>query len=83
MEHNPEPVLLTCAYEIVSELGYGGMGAVYLARRADGKFEQTVAVKMLRREFNTERLRRTFARETNGSRRSLASALPSSQSRRI
>ncbi len=51
------------AYEIVSELGYGGMGAVYLARRADGKFEQTVAVKMLRREFNTERLRRTFARE--------------------
>jgi eukaryotic-like serine/threonine-protein kinase len=53
------------AYEIVSELGYGGMGAVYLARRADGKFEQTVAVKMLRREFNTERLRRTFAREKN------------------
>jgi predicted Ser/Thr protein kinase len=51
------------AYEIVSELGYGGMGAVYLARRADGKFEQTVAVKMLRREFNTERLRRTFDRE--------------------
>jgi eukaryotic-like serine/threonine-protein kinase len=51
------------AYEIVSELGCGGMGAVYLARRADGKFEQTVAVKMLRREFNTDRLRRTFARE--------------------
>ena len=51
------------AYEIVSELGSGGMGAVYLARRADGKFEQRVAVKMLRREFNTERLRRTFNRE--------------------
>jgi serine/threonine-protein kinase len=51
------------AYEIVSELGSGGMGAVYLARRADGKFEQQVAVKMLRREFNTERLRRTFNRE--------------------
>ena len=50
-------------YEIVSELGYGGMGAVYLARRADGKFEQTVAVKMLRRELNTARLRRTFERE--------------------
>ncbi len=50
-------------YEIVSELGVGGMGAVYLARRADGKFEQQVAVKMLRREFNTERLRRTFNRE--------------------
>ena len=50
-------------YEIVSDLGFGGMGAVYLARRADGKFEQTVAIKMLRREFNTERLRRTFERE--------------------
>ncbi|MET0645088.1 MAG: serine/threonine-protein kinase [Pyrinomonadaceae bacterium] len=51
------------AYEIVSELGSGGMGAVYLARRADGKFDQRVAIKMLRREFNTERLRRTFNRE--------------------
>lgn len=51
------------AYEIVSELGVGGMGAVYLARRADGKFEQQVAVKMLRREFNTGRLRRVFERE--------------------
>ncbi len=51
------------AYEIVSELGSGGMGAVYLARRADGKFEQAVAVKMLRREFNTEKIRRAFKRE--------------------
>jgi len=51
------------SYEIVSELGSGGMGAVYLARRADGKFEQRVAVKMLKREFNTERLRRAFDRE--------------------
>ena len=51
------------SYEIVSELGCGGMGAVYLARRADGKFEQRVAVKMLKREFNTERLRRAFDRE--------------------
>lgn len=50
-------------YEIVSELGVGGMGAVYLAARADGKFEQRVAVKMLKREFNTEKIRRTFKRE--------------------
>ncbi|HEV2706801.1 MAG TPA: serine/threonine-protein kinase [Pyrinomonadaceae bacterium] len=50
-------------YEIVSELGFGGMGAVYLATRADGKFEQRVAIKMLKREFNTEKIRRNFNRE--------------------
>ncbi|HWS55676.1 MAG TPA: serine/threonine-protein kinase [Pyrinomonadaceae bacterium] len=50
-------------YEIELELGCGGMGAVYLARRADGKFEQRVAVKMLKRELNTEKLRRAFDRE--------------------
>lgn len=50
-------------YEVVSELGFGGMGTVYLARRADGKFEQQVAIKMLKREFNTEKIRRTFKRE--------------------
>lgn len=50
-------------YEVVSELGLGGMGAVYLARRADGKFEQRVAIKMLKREFNVEKIRRNFERE--------------------
>ena len=50
-------------YEIVSELGLGGMGAVYLAMRRDGKFEQKVAIKMLKREFNTETIRRNFKRE--------------------
>jgi hypothetical protein len=50
-------------YRVVRELGCGGMGAVYLATRADGKFEQTVAIKMLRREFNTARLRQNFRRE--------------------
>src|ERR1035441_9489239 len=28
-------------------LGSGGMGAVYLARRADGQFDQTVALKVM------------------------------------
>ena len=47
-------------YEIVEELGDGGMGAVYLAERTDGKFEQKVAVKMLKREYNTKKIRRRF-----------------------
>jgi len=50
-------------YEIVGELGYGGMGAVYLGTRADGKFAQRVAVKLLRREYNIEKIRRNFERE--------------------
>lgn len=50
-------------YEITGELGFGGMGAVYLAERTDGKFAQKVAVKMLKREFNVEKIRRNFRRE--------------------
>lgn len=50
-------------YEIVRELGQGGMGAVYLATRADGKFSQRVALKLLKREMNTSALRRRFQQE--------------------
>jgi serine/threonine-protein kinase len=35
------------AYTLVSPLGRGGMGTVWLARRSDGRFEGTVAVKFL------------------------------------
>jgi non-specific serine/threonine protein kinase/serine/threonine-protein kinase len=36
------------AYELVSELGRGGMGMVYLARRADDQFQKKVAIKLIR-----------------------------------
>ena len=51
------------AYELTGELGRGGMGAVYLARRADGRFEQQVAVKLLKRGTDTEEVLRRFHAE--------------------
>jgi eukaryotic-like serine/threonine-protein kinase len=41
-------------YRIESELGRGGMAVVYLARRTDGEFEQSVALKLVRPEGNSE-----------------------------
>lgn len=38
------------AYRVVELLGRGGMGEVYRAERADGHFEQQVAIKLVRRE---------------------------------
>ncbi|MFL6197012.1 MAG: tetratricopeptide repeat protein [Thermoanaerobaculia bacterium] len=35
------------AYTLVRSIGAGGMGSVWLARRNDGRFEGTVAVKLL------------------------------------
>jgi serine/threonine-protein kinase len=34
-------------YAVVRELGRGGMAVVYLARRADGEFQQDVALKLI------------------------------------
>ncbi|MBS1793237.1 MAG: serine/threonine protein kinase [Acidobacteria bacterium] len=62
-EANPLIGQLFGNYRIIRELGQGGMGAVYLAMRADGKFEQRVALKLLKRELNTTALRRRFRQE--------------------
>ena len=48
------------AYAIVRELGRGGMGAVYLAERADGHFEKRVAIKVLKRGTDTDEVLRRF-----------------------
>ncbi len=47
----------------VRELGSGGMGTVYLAQRAQGDFQQQVAVKVLRRGLDTEDLLARFREE--------------------
>lgn len=36
------------AYAVLEELGHGGMGMVYLGRRADEEFEKRVAIKLIR-----------------------------------
>jgi serine/threonine protein kinase/tetratricopeptide (TPR) repeat protein len=51
------------AYAIVKELGRGGMGAVYLAERADGQFEKRVAIKVLKRGTDTDEVLRRFRNE--------------------
>jgi serine/threonine protein kinase len=51
------------SYEIVRELGRGGMGAVYLAERADEEFKKQVALKIIKRGMDTESILRRFMME--------------------
>jgi serine/threonine protein kinase len=50
-------------YELVREIGEGGMGVVYLAKRADGAFEKQVAIKIVRQELATPQFLARFQRE--------------------
>ena len=50
-------------FRIVSEIGRGGMGIVFLAERTGGEFEQKVAVKILKRGIDSEEIVRRFSRE--------------------
>ena len=45
---SPEAGLRIGPFRVVRQLGEGGMGAVYLAERADSSFEHRVAIKLLR-----------------------------------
>jgi non-specific serine/threonine protein kinase/serine/threonine-protein kinase len=50
-------------YEIVAEIGRGGMGVVYEAVRGDQGFERAVAVKLVKRGMDTDFILRRFESE--------------------
>jgi serine/threonine-protein kinase len=62
-----EPTLeagtLVGSYRVVRTLGQGGMGTVYLADRADGQFEQRVALKLIRPGMGRHEILRRFLQE--------------------
>lgn len=50
-------------YRLLEEIGRGGMGAVWLAERADGQFDQRVALKLVKRGMDTDEILARFIRE--------------------
>jgi serine/threonine protein kinase len=50
-------------YEILRELGRGGMGVVYLCRRMDGELRRLFALKVLRPGYADEEVVRRFRQE--------------------
>jgi len=50
-------------YRLLERVGEGGMGDVYRAERADGAFEQTVALKLVKPGMDTRAVLRRFEAE--------------------
>ena len=48
------------AWRVVRRVGMGGMGAVYRAERAEGAFQQTVALKIVKRGLDSHEILRRF-----------------------
>jgi len=51
------------SYKIIRELGRGGMGAVYLAARADESFDKQVALKLIKRGMDSDAIIKRFVME--------------------
>ncbi len=51
------------AWRLIRELGRGGMGSVWLAERADGQFEQHVALKLIKPGMDSAYVQAQFRRE--------------------
>ncbi|MDZ7717767.1 MAG: tetratricopeptide repeat protein [Balneolaceae bacterium] len=50
-------------YKIIREIGHGGMGSIFLARRSDGQYDQQVALKLLRTSFISDTQKQRFLAE--------------------
>ena len=50
-------------YRLLECIGSGGMGAVYLANRADQQFQMQVAIKLIKRGMDTDSVLRRFQHE--------------------
>ena len=51
------------SYQMISELGRGGMGSVYLAARADESFDKQVALKLIKRGMDSDAIIKRFVME--------------------
>jgi serine/threonine protein kinase len=51
------------AYQVIREIGRGGLGAVYLAARSDDEYRKQVAIKLVRRGLDTDDILRRFRTE--------------------
>jgi eukaryotic-like serine/threonine-protein kinase len=47
-------------YQVIHAIGHGGMGAVYLAARADDQYQKQVAIKLVKRGIDTGFIIRRF-----------------------
>ena len=50
-------------YELIEQIGRGGMGAVYKARRVDAEYRSTVAIKLVRPGMDSDFVLSRFRRE--------------------
>src|SRR6476660_500143 len=50
-------------YDILEQIGHGGMGEVFSAVRADGQYEKKVAIKLVRSGYDTESILERFRNE--------------------
>jgi serine/threonine protein kinase/tetratricopeptide (TPR) repeat protein len=61
--HEVAPGRLLGPYRILSPIARGGMGAVYLAERADGQYQQRVALKVIKPGMDVDLMLRRFRAE--------------------